>query len=83
METRSSYLCVTPPKSSVNAFLMKNIKKHCHKKVIACFDNLDEENFFKVAAFVTFPTSITALFEIQERFKGHILNELRVSLNVM
>ena len=36
----------------------------------------------KVAAFVIFPTSITVLFEIHQRFKGHFLNELRVSFKV-
>ena len=28
-----------------------------------CFNNLGEENFLKVAAFVIFPTSIMILFE--------------------
>ena len=31
-----------------------------------------------VAAFQICPTSIMALFEIHERFKGHFLNELHV-----
>ena len=38
------FLC-NPQKSSVNVFLMNLIKKHCHKKVIACFNNLGAENF--------------------------------------
>ena len=33
----------------------------------------------KVAAFEIYPTSMMALFEIHQRFKGHFLNELRVS----
>ena len=33
----------------------------------------------KVAASVIFPTSVMILFEIHQRFKGHFLNELRVS----
>ena len=33
----------------------------------------------KVAAFVIFPASIMVSFEIHERFKGHFLNEIRVS----
>ena len=41
IETRNSYFCVTPPppkkKSSVSVFLMKNIKKHCHKKSNSMF----------------------------------------------
>ena len=56
----------------------ENVKKHCHKE---CFYNLGEENFLKVTAYnVIFPTSITVLFEIHQRFKGHFLTELRVSL---
>ena len=45
----------------------------------------DHENFrkyLKVAAFVILPTSIMASFEIHRRFKGHVLNELRVSFNI-
>ena len=56
---------------------MKTSKSTVTKKVIACFYNLDEENF-KVAAFVI-PTSMTVLFEIYQRFKGHFLKELRIS----
>ena len=33
----------------------------------------------KVATFETFPISIMVLYEIHQRFKGHFLNELRVS----
>ena len=35
----------------------------------------------KVAALVIFSISIMVLLEIHERFKGHFLNELRVSFN--
>ena len=34
-----------------------------------------------MAAFVIFSTSIMVLCEIHQRFKGHFLNELRVSFN--
>ena len=51
---------------------MRNIKKHCHKKVIVRFYNFG-------ITFVIFSSSIMALFEIHQRFKGHFLNELRVS----
>ena len=37
------FLC-NPKKSSVNVCLMKNIEKHCQKKVNVCFYNLGEEN---------------------------------------
>ena len=57
-------------------FVLK--KKHCYKKVIAFFYNLGEEKV-KVAALVIFPISIMVLLEIHQRFKGHFLNELRVS----
>ena len=46
-----------------------------------CFFNLGEEKILKVAGFVIFPTSIMVLFEMHQRFKGHFLNELRVSFN--
>ena len=74
----NSYFCVTPQKSSVNVFLMRNIKKHCHKNVIVHLFNLIEENL-EEQAFVIFPTSIMALFENHQRFKGHFLNKLRFS----
>ena len=54
------------------------IKKHCHKKVIVSFYNLGEKKLLKVVAFVTFPTSTMVLYEIHQRFKGHVLNEFRV-----
>ena len=38
------FLCNTQ-KPSVDFFLMKNIKKHCHKKRNCVFYNLSEENF--------------------------------------
>ena len=36
----------------------------------------------KVAAFVTFPIYILVLSKIHQKFKGHILNELRVSFKL-
>ena len=36
-ETRYSYFCVTPQKSSVNDCLIKKIKKHCHQKSNSVF----------------------------------------------
>ena len=63
-----------PQKSLVNVFLIKNVKKHCHKKVIVCFYNFRWRKFLKVTAYVT---SIMPLFEIY-----HFLKELRVSFNV-
>ena len=62
---------------------MKILKGTVTKKRIVCFNNFGEENFLKAAAFVIFPTSITVLFEIYQKFKGHFLNELRVSFNVI
>ena len=35
-----------------------------------------KKTFKKIAAFVTFPTSIMVLFEIHQMFKGHFFNEL-------
>ena len=58
---------------------MKILKSTATKKVIVCFYNLCKK-LLKVAAFVIFTTSIMVLFEIHQRFKGHVLNELRVSL---
>ena len=74
-ETRNSYFCVTPTKMF---FSREILKSTVTKKVIVCFYNLGEQNF-KVAAFIIFPTSIMALFEIHQRFRGHFLNELSVS----
>ena len=68
------FLC-SPQKSSVNVCIMKILKSTVTKKVIVCFYNLGEE----VVAFIIFPTSIMVLFETHQRFKGHFLNELRVS----
>ena len=61
---------------------MKIIKKHCHKESNCVFLQLWWRKLLKVAAFVTFPTSPMALFKIHQRFKGHFLDELRVSFNV-
>ena len=41
------------------------------------------KKLLKVAAFVLFPTSLMALFEIHQWFKGHFFNELRVSFKAM
>ena len=35
---------------------------------------------FKSSSFGIFPTSIMVLFEIPQKFKGHFLNVLRVSV---
>ena len=43
-EMRNIFLW-TPQKSSVNCLSHEIIKKNWHKKVIACFNNLSEENF--------------------------------------
>ena len=60
---------------------MKNIKRHCHKKVIVCFYNLGEED--KNSSLLNiFNTSIMVLFEINQRFKVHFLNELRVCFRI-
>ena len=75
------FLC-NPQKSSVNVYLMTILKSTVTEKVIACFNNLGEENSLKVAAFVIFPTSIMVLLEIHQRFKGRYLNELRVTFKV-
>ena len=37
---------------------------------------------FKSSSFVIFPTSTMVFFKIHPRFKGHVLNELRVSFNI-
>ena len=58
---------------------MKILKSNVTKKVTVCFNISFEENFWKVAAFVVFTTSIMVLFEIHQRFKGHFLKKLRVS----
>ena len=61
-------ICISVPlKSTVTK------KRNC-----ASF-KLKWRKLLKEAAFAIFPTSIIALFEIHQRFKGHFLNELRVS----
>ena len=79
------FLC-NPQKLSINVCLMKLLKSTVPKKVIVCFYNLgDFLNFLKlltVTAFAKFPTSRMVLFEIHQRFKGHLLNVLRVSFKV-
>ena len=59
--------------------LMKILKSTVTKKIILCFYNLSEKKILKVAPLVIFPTCIKVLFKIHQRFKGHFLNELRVS----
>ena len=76
--TQFIFLC-NSPKSSVNVCLMEILKSTVTKKVIVWFYNLGEENILNVATSVVFPTPIMVLFEIHQRFKGHFLNELRVS----
>ena len=57
----------------------ENIKKHCPQKSNCVFLELGRRKLLKVAAFVIFPTSAMVLFEIHQRFKGHVFKELRVS----
>ena len=76
-ETRNSYFCVTS-KYHLLMFVSLNIKKRCHKKVSVCFYNLGEKTF-KSSSFCNI--SVMVLFEICQRFKGHFLNEFRVSFN--
>ena len=47
-----------------------------------CFYNIRLRKILKVAAFVIFPTSKIVLLEIHLRFKGHFLNEMRLSFKV-
>ena len=70
-----------PKKSSVNVYLMKILKALSQKNVIV-FLKLKWRKLLKVAVSVIFPSSIMVLFEIHQRFKGHFLNELRVSFKV-
>ena len=73
------FLC-NPQKSFVIFFLKKNNKKYCHKKSSCVFLWLSWRKFFKIAASAIFPTSIMALFEIHQRFKGDVLNEFAFPL---
>ena len=41
------------------------------------------KKLLKVAAFVICSTSFTILFKIHQRFKGHFLDELRISAKVL
>ena len=77
--TQFILLC-NPQKSSVNVCVMKILISSVSKKSV-CFYKLGVKNL-KVAVFVIFPTSIMVLFEIHQRFKGHFLNELRISFNM-
>ena len=58
-----------PQKSSVNAFLMRKIKKHGHKKAIVRFHDLGKEKSFKSSSFCNISNihnAIVALFEIHQ-----------------
>ena len=55
------------------------LKSTVTKKVIVGLFKLSEKQRLKETAFAIFPTSIIALFENHQRFKGHFLNELRAS----
>ena len=44
-ETHNSYFCVTPKNLQLMFVSWKYYKAPSQKKVILCFDNLDEENF--------------------------------------
>ena len=61
---------------------MKTLKSTVTKNGIECFNNFGGENFLKATAFVIFRTSITVSCEIHQKFKGHFLNELRVSFKL-
>ena len=41
------------------------------------------KKLLKLGAFVILTTYIMVLFEIHQRFKGHFVNELRVSFKVL
>ena len=43
-ESHNSSFGVTPKNHQLICLSQKNIKNHCHKKVIVCFYNLGEEN---------------------------------------
>ena len=72
---RFIFLC-NSRKSLVNICLMKKLKCTV-TKLILCFYNL-----FNAVAFAIFPTPITALFRIHQRFKGLFFNQLNASFNV-
>ena len=73
------FLC-NPQQAFANVCLMKKLKSTVTKKVIVCFYNFCEENFWKwQLLYIIFPTSMMVLFEIHQRFKGHLLSKLRVS----
>ena len=58
---------------------MKISKSTVRRKIHCVYLSFTWRKLLKVEAFVIFPASIMVLFEIHQRFKGHILNELRVS----
>ena len=66
-ESRNLCFCVIPQKSS-----------ECLSHI---FLQLRWRKLLKVAAFVIFLYSIILLFKIHQKFKGHFLNELRVSFH--
>ena len=76
-EMCNCYFCVNPK----NVCLMKKIKKHCYKKGTCDLLQLWCGELLKVVAFVKLQISIMILFKINQRFKGHFLNELRFSFN--
>ena len=79
-ETRNSYFCVTP-KNNQLTFSHKKYWKALSQESNCVFFNLGEKKILKVAAFTIFTTSIMALLEIHQRFKGQFLNELRISFD--
>ena len=46
---------------------MRNIKKHCHNESNCTLFLLKWRKLLKEAVFVTFPTSIMALFKIHQK----------------
>ena len=56
---------------------MNILKGTVTEKVIVCFYNLGEENFLKVGSFCNISNFNNGFVGNLQRFKGHLLNELR------
>ena len=67
-----------PPKYSANVCLMKKFNSTVTKKVVVYFITFVKETF-ENSRYIIIPTSMMVLFEIHQRFKGHLLNKLCVS----
>ena len=75
---RNSYR--NPQKSLVNNFLMKILKSTVTKKSNCVFLLLKKT--FKSSRFCNISNFYNGFFWNRPRFKGHVLNELRVSFNI-